>query len=78
MLDSFTFRERSAIHQIVHDETWLESERRGCRVKADDSVVRENVCRVVLRIGAQLRASTQRALAAENADAPTPDLPEAA
>ena len=43
------------IHQIIHDETWLEGERRGCYVSPQDRVVRENVCGVVLRIGQQMR-----------------------
>jgi hypothetical protein len=43
------------IHQIIHDETWLEGERRGCRVSPQDRVVRENVCGVVLRIGQHMR-----------------------
>ena len=51
------------IRQIIEDETWLEGERRGCEVPANDSVVRENVCRVVLRIGQQLRDSIEAQLA---------------
>ena len=45
------------IHQIIHDETWLEGERRGCYVPPHDRVVRENVCGVVMRIGQQMRDS---------------------
>jgi hypothetical protein len=45
------------IRQIIQDETWLEGERRGCHVSPKDHVVRENVCRVVLRIGQQMRDS---------------------
>ena len=45
------------IHQIIHDETWLEGERRGCCVSPQDRVVREKVCSVVLRIGQQIRDS---------------------
>ncbi len=63
-LNSIIFRELPMIHQIIHDETWLEAERRGCSVFSDDRVVRENVCVVVLRIGAQMRESSERALAA--------------
>lgn len=49
------------IRKIIQDETWLESERRGCVVTADDHVVRERVCEVILRIGQQLReVMTQR------------------
>lgn len=47
------------IAQIIRDETWLEGERRGFAVSPHDAVVTENVCRVVLRIGAQLRQSFQ-------------------
>ena len=52
--------ELSVIEQIVRDETWYEGERRGCYVSPDDPVVREHVCEVVLRIGAELRASLTR------------------
>ncbi len=48
------------IRQIIADETWLEGERRGCRVSADDPVVRENVCRVILRVGQELRDAANR------------------
>jgi len=51
------------IRQIVLDEVWLEAERRGCLVTADDCAVRENVCLVVLRIGAQLREAAERSVA---------------
>lgn len=50
-------RQLQAIEQIVRDETWLEGERRRKYVSSDDPVVRENVCRVILRIGAHLRES---------------------
>jgi hypothetical protein len=59
-LDPIVFVQLPAIRQIVIDETWLEAERRGCWVNAEDRVVRENVCLVVLRIGAQLRESAER------------------
>lgn len=62
-LEPIVFVQLPAIRQIVIDETWLEAERRGCWVNADDCVVRENVCLVVLRIGAELRESAERALA---------------
>lgn len=48
-------RELPVIDKIIRDETWLEGERRGCWVSPHDPVVRENVCRVILRIGAELR-----------------------
>lgn len=63
-LDPIVFVQLPAIRQIVSDETWLEAERRGCWVNADDSVVRENVCLVVLRIGAHLRESAERMIEA--------------
>ncbi len=44
------------IQNIIADETWLEGERRGCWVPPEDPVVRENVCQVILRIGATMRA----------------------
>jgi hypothetical protein len=56
-LDSFIFRELQVIEKIVRDETWLEGERRGTWVSPEDPVVREKVCQVILRIGAQLRES---------------------
>jgi hypothetical protein len=66
-LDPIILRELPVILRIIRDETWLESERRGCCVSPDDRVVRENVCQVVLRIGKQLRESAQRAIAARPA-----------
>jgi hypothetical protein len=45
------------IQKIICDETWLEGERRGCPVSPMDPVVRENVCQVVLREGARMRAA---------------------
>jgi hypothetical protein len=58
-IDPIVFRELPVIQKIIADETWLEGERRGCYVAPDDPVVRENVCRVILRIGAELRATLQ-------------------
>ena len=60
--DPIVALELPTIQRIIDDETWLESERRGCRVSPDDGVVREKVCEIVLRIGAQLRAASERAL----------------
>lgn len=57
LLDPIISRELSMIAQIIRDETWLEGERRGCEVSPRDPVVRENVCRVILRIGRELRAT---------------------
>jgi len=55
--DPIVSRELPVIHRIIQDEIWLEGERRGCRVSADDPVVREKVCEVILRVGQQLRDS---------------------
>lgn len=54
-------RQLPVIKKIIDDETWLEGERRGCYVPPTDPVVRERVCEVVLRVGAQLRASLSSA-----------------
>jgi len=56
-LDPVVFREIPIIRKVIEDETWYEGERRGCHVTADDPVVRENVCAVILRIGRELRES---------------------
>lgn len=55
--DPVLFRELPIIQKIIQDETWLEGERRGCFVAAGDTVVRERVCEVVLRVGQELRES---------------------
>lgn len=55
--DPVVARQLPVIQKIIHDETWLEGERRGCPVEPTDPVVREKVCSVVLRVGAQLRES---------------------
>lgn len=60
--DPILFRELPVIQKIIDDETWLEGERRGCPVRPDDPVVRENVCAVVLRIGRELRESIAAAM----------------
>lgn len=54
-LDPVIFREIPVIKKVIDDEVWFEGERRGCPVSADDPVVRENVCQVILRIGWELR-----------------------
>jgi hypothetical protein len=56
-IDPVLFREIPVIRKIIQDETWLEGERRGCPVPSTDAVVRENVCRIILKIGQQLRES---------------------
>lgn len=74
-LDPIVFRELQIIHQIIDDEIWLEGERRGCRVSADDPVVSENVYRVIMRIGAQLQALRQDAGPAAAGPEPVAALP---
>lgn len=64
--DPVLFRQLPVIQKIIADETWLESERRGCSVTPDDPVVKEHVCDIVMRIGASLRET----LTVELADAP--------
>ncbi len=64
--DPVLFRQLPVIQQIIADEAWLEAERRGCHVPADDPVVREHVCEILIRIGGALRES----LTLELADAP--------
>ncbi len=53
------------VAQIIRNETWLEAERRGHTVPADDPVVRANVCAVILRIGAEMRTSIHQQIATE-------------
>ncbi|WP_221029331.1 hypothetical protein [Actomonas aquatica] len=52
--------ELPAIEKIVRDETWLEGERRGCWVDPHDPVVSENVCAIIMRLGAMMREQVQR------------------
>jgi hypothetical protein len=66
MIDPVLFRELPVIQKIIEDETWLESERRRCCVSSEDPVVQENVCQIILRIGAALRDALTR----EMVDAP--------
>ena len=63
VLDPIILCELPVIQKIIRDETWLEGERRGCPVSSRDTVVRENVCRIVIEVGQRLReASALRAL----------------
>lgn len=55
--DPIAHLELEVIRKIIHDETWLEAERRGQPVDQADPIVISQVCDVVMRIGAQLRAS---------------------
>jgi hypothetical protein len=61
-VDPVLHRQIPVIQKIIQDEIWLEGERRGCRVAADDRVVRENVCRVILRVGQEMRDTITRQL----------------
>ncbi len=72
--DPIVFLQLPVIRQIILDETWLEAERRGCSVASDDRAVRENVCLVVLRIGAQLREASLQTLANAPRLIPYPDV----
>ena len=63
--DPIVHHQLPVIRQIIHDETWLEGERRGCAVSPKDRVVRENVCQVILRIGQKMRDTFAQA---HNAD----------
>jgi hypothetical protein len=58
-LDPLIFRQFPLIQKIIADETWLEGERRGCWVSTEDPVVRENVCQVILRVGAAMRSEAE-------------------
>lgn len=61
--DPILFRQLQVVQKIIADETWLEGERRGCPVSPHDRVVRENVCRVILRVGQEMREVATRACA---------------
>lgn len=65
--DPVLFRQLPIVQKVIADETWLEGERRGCPVSPQDAVVRENVCRVILRIGREMREVASRALASGEA-----------
>jgi hypothetical protein len=60
--DPIVYLELHVIKKIISDETWLEGERRGCPVDPSDPVVTAIVCEIVMRIGAELRASMQATL----------------
>lgn len=76
--DPVLFRQLPVIQKIIADETWLESERRGCVVTSDDPVVRENVCQVVLRVGASIREALSLELAGAPRKLPPGHHPHAA
>ena len=60
-VDPIVFLELHIIQKIIDDEIWLEGERRGRAVDPNDPVVMETVCEIIMRIGAELRASLQAA-----------------
>ncbi|MEO5957938.1 MAG: hypothetical protein ABIZ49_09210 [Opitutaceae bacterium] len=63
--DRILFRELPMVAKVIRDETWLEGERRGGPVSPEDPVVRENVCRVILRIGAEMREMCSREIGSD-------------
>jgi hypothetical protein len=63
--DPVLTRQFPLIQKIYDDEMWFEGERRGHAVHRDDPVVREKVCCVILRMGAEMRAQVMRELATE-------------
>jgi hypothetical protein len=65
-LDPVVLHEIPLIKKIIRDETWFEGERRGCWVSSDDPVVRENVCRVIFRVGEELRKMFMAQINAES------------
>ena len=58
--DPVLVRQLPFIREIIDDETWLESERRGNAIPRNDAVVRDHVCGVILRIGQDLRETAER------------------
>jgi hypothetical protein len=56
----FIAHECRTISKIIADEQWLEGERRGQPVPANDPVVLGNVCAVVMRIGAAMREQAEK------------------
>lgn len=59
--DNFTQREVVMVRKIIDNERWLESERRGYDVGANDPEVMLNVCAIVLRVGEEMRMEAERA-----------------
>ena len=72
--DPVLYRQIPVIQKIIQDETWLEGERRGCHVASTDCVVRENVCRVILQVGQQIRESVSKDLPPNIAERMQPQL----
>jgi hypothetical protein len=65
-LDPVVLKEMPLIRKIIRDETWFEGERRGCPVSSDDPVVRDNVCQVIFRVGAEMRRSFKADISADS------------
>ena len=63
-LDPVIVRQLPMIDKIIHDEVWLESERRGTAVGRHDPIVREKVCQIVLTKGAEMRERARQDFAA--------------
>ena len=72
-LEPTLLRQLPVIQKVIRDETWLEGERRGCPVSAQDPAVRENVCQVVLRIGRELREQLTVPASSPSSDSCAPD-----
>ena len=51
--------ELGLVAKIVRDETWLEGERRGCKVNSRDPIVQQHVADVILSQGAAMREEVQ-------------------
>ena len=66
--DPILLREVPVIRKIIQDEMWLEGERRGQPVSAHDTVVRENACKVILRVGQQMRETIEKEMQTASAD----------
>ena len=64
-LEHLIYREIPLVEKIIRDEVWLEGERRGVAVTADDPVVRERVCDVVLRVAHEWQQMVLAQLSAE-------------
>ena len=64
LFDPVVLNEIPLIRKIIRDETWYEGERRGCWVSSDDPVVKENVCQIICRVGAELRRTLTAQIAA--------------
>jgi hypothetical protein len=57
LLDPIIRLELPIIARIIRDETWLESERRGCPVSPHDPALQARICEIVLRVGQEMRTT---------------------